>query len=385
MSRNETAPPVRGWQPRTVARRELDPRLARDSVEAAATAIGSGGMAMILDEASGDGGLVIAASAVDSNSLGFMAAQPGAWIGVALSSERCEKLGLGVVDGDGSPFLPTVDASTCDGPGITLDARVRTIHTLADPASSIGDVRSPGHVQPLFAKRWGVLERPRHTEAAVDLMKLAGLPSVAVVCGFPASGTAGSNQDRLAEFCARHDLGTVTIAELAAYRWRTETLVERVAIARMPTRFGEFAAVGYQSLLDDSHQVALVKGEVQGSEEVPLWVRFECLAGCVFGSKQCDCGDSLSTGLAALGHLVSGVLLYLPAAIRDTESFVVSFQPHRGPDLGKFESHLPVVTQILTDLGVRSVGLPDGLRGAASRLERAGIRVSPAPPAHSPA
>ncbi len=180
-----------------------------------------------------------------------------------------------------------------------------------DPHSRPEDLVQPGHVFPLKAKDGGVLERTGQTEAAVDLARLAGLIPAGVICEVMNEDGTMARVPDLADYCAKHDLKMVTVADLIAYRRRTEKLVERIVSTKLPTKFGEFSAVGYRSLIDDKHHVAMVKGEVAGSEDVLVRVHSECLTGDVFHSLRCDCGEQLEAALATIEQEGKGVLLYL--------------------------------------------------------------------------
>ena len=169
----------------------------------------------------------------------------------------------------------------------------------------------PGHVFPLKAKDGGVLERTGQTEAAVDLARLAGLNPAGVICEIMNEDGTMARVPDLVPYCERHGLKMVTVADLIAYRRRTERLVERIVATKLPTKFGEFSAVGYRSLVDDKHHVAMVKGEVSGAEDVLVRVHSECLTGDVFHSLRCDCGEQLEAALATIEQEGRGVLLYL--------------------------------------------------------------------------
>ncbi|HKH22113.1 MAG TPA: GTP cyclohydrolase II, partial [Solirubrobacterales bacterium] len=169
----------------------------------------------------------------------------------------------------------------------------------------------PGHVFPLKAKDGGVLERTGQTEAAVDLARLAGLIPAGVICEVMNEDGTMARVPDLVDYCARHDLKMITVADLIAYRRRTEKLVERIVSTTLPTAFGEFTAVGYRSLIDEKHHVAMVKGEVAGEDDVLVRVHSECLTGDVFHSLRCDCGEQLEAALAMIEREGKGVLLYL--------------------------------------------------------------------------
>jgi 3,4-dihydroxy 2-butanone 4-phosphate synthase/GTP cyclohydrolase II len=180
-----------------------------------------------------------------------------------------------------------------------------------DPHTRPEDLVQPGHVFPLKAKAGGVLERTGQTEAAVDLARLAGLIPAGVICEIMNEDGTMARVPDLIPYCESHGLKMITVADLIAYRRQTEKLVERVVATRLPTAFGEFAAVGYRSLIDDKHHVAMVKGDVAGAEDVLVRVHSECLTGDVFHSLRCDCGDQLAAALSMIEREGTGVLLYL--------------------------------------------------------------------------
>ena len=195
--------------------------------------------------------------------------------------------------------------------GISAADRARTIQVAIDPDSTPRDLVQPGHVFPLKSKPGGVLERTGQTEAAVDLARLAGLNPSGVICEIMNEDGTMARVDDLVPYCERHGLKMITVADLIAYRRKHDRLVERVVSTSLPTAFGEFAAVGYRSLVDEKHHVAMVKGDVSGADDVLVRVHSECLTGDVFHSLRCDCGDQLASALAMIEQEGRGVLLYL--------------------------------------------------------------------------
>jgi 3,4-dihydroxy 2-butanone 4-phosphate synthase/GTP cyclohydrolase II len=208
-------------------------------------------------------------------------------------------------------FTVSIEAAEGVTTGISAHDRARTVQVAIDPGSGPADLRQPGHIFPLKAKQGGVLERTGHTEASVDLARLAGLIPAGVICEIMNEDGTMARVPDLAPYCERHRLKMITVADLIAYRRRTEKLVERVVATQLPTAFGEFSAVGYRSLVDDKHHVAMVKGEVAGREDVLVRVHSECLTGDVFHSLRCDCGEQLASALAMIEREGLGVLLYL--------------------------------------------------------------------------
>jgi 3,4-dihydroxy 2-butanone 4-phosphate synthase / GTP cyclohydrolase II len=286
------------------------------SIEEALEDIASGRMVVVVDDEDreNEGDLVIAAQFVTPDVINFMTRQAGGWICLALTPERCDELGLELMAAKNdtahqTPFTVTIEAREGVTTGISVHDQAHTIQTAISGGPE--DIVKPGHVHPLKAKRGGVLERTGHTEAAVDLARLAGLSPAGVICEIQNEDGSMARVNDLAAYCHKHGLKMVTIADLIAYRRRHDKLVERVVDTVLPTGFGDFVAVGYRSLVDDKHHVALVKGEVAGREDVLVRVHSECLTGDVFHSLRCDCGEQLESALAMIEREGQGVLLYL--------------------------------------------------------------------------
>jgi 3,4-dihydroxy 2-butanone 4-phosphate synthase / GTP cyclohydrolase II len=263
-----------------------------------------------------EGDLTIAAEFITPDAINFMAKEGRGLICLALSPERCDELGLNLMalkneSGFGTAFTVSIEAREGVTTGISAADRARTIQVAVDPESSPRDLVQPGHIFPLKAKPGGVLERTGQTEAAVDLGRLAGLAPAGVICEIMNEDGTMARVHDLAKYAKKHDLKMITVAQLIEYRRRHDKLVERVAEAKMPTEFGEYNVVGYRSLLDGSHHVALVKGDVAGAENVLVRVHSECLTGDVFHSLRCDCGNQLHLALGMIEREGIGVLLYL--------------------------------------------------------------------------
>jgi 3,4-dihydroxy 2-butanone 4-phosphate synthase/GTP cyclohydrolase II len=245
-----------------------------------------------------------------------MAKEGRGLICLALTAARCDQLGLDLMAAKNesafeTAFTVSIEARTGVSTGISVADRARTIQVAIDPGSSPRDVVQPGHVFPLKARDGGVLERVGQTEAAVDLARLAGLIPAGVVCEIMNDDGTMARVGDLEPYCRRHGLKMVTVADLVAYRRRHDKLVERVVSTGLPTTFGEFVAVGYRSLVDNKHHVALVKGSVDGASDVLVRVHSECLTGDVFHSLRCDCGEQLESALSMIEQEGRGVLLYL--------------------------------------------------------------------------
>ncbi|HJU47636.1 MAG TPA: bifunctional 3,4-dihydroxy-2-butanone-4-phosphate synthase/GTP cyclohydrolase II [Gaiellaceae bacterium] len=263
-----------------------------------------------------EGDLTIAAQFVTPDAVNFMATHGRGLICLCLTPERCEELGLRqMTDQNETPFNTafTVSIEARDGvsTGISAADRAHTIAVAIDSSSGPRDLVHPGHVFPLRARPGGVLQRSGQTEAAVDLARLAGLTPAGVVCEIMNEDGTMARVPDLVEYCARHGLKMVTVADLIEYRRRTERLVERVVSVQLPTEFGRFQAVAYREVLTGKQHVALVKGDVAGRDDVLVRVHSECLTGDVFHSMRCDCGEQLVHALQRIEREGRGVLLYL--------------------------------------------------------------------------
>ena len=288
------------------------------TIEEAIEDIRQGKMVVVCDDEDreNEGDLTMAAQFVTPEAINFMAKEGRGLICLSLTPERCDELGLNLMAAKNessfeTPFTVSIEARTGVSTGISAADRARTIQVAIDPKTSPRELVQPGHVFPLKARPGGTLERVGQTEAAVDLARMAGLIPAGVICEVMNDDGTMARVPDLATYCVRHGLKMITVADLVAYRRRTEKLVERVVSTRLPTAFGDFVAVGYRSMLDGKHHVALVKGDVAGADEVLVRVHSECLTGDVFHSLRCDCGEQLESALTMIESEGKGVLLYL--------------------------------------------------------------------------
>ena len=288
------------------------------TIEEAIEDIRSGRFVVVVDDADreNEGDLTIAAQFVTPEAITFMATQGRGLICLCLTPERCDELELRpMTDHNEAPlntaFTVSIEAREGVSTGISAHDRARTIQVAIDPGSVAHDLVQPGHVFPLRAKQGGVLERAGQTEAAVDLARLAGLIPSGVVCEIMNDDGTMARVPDLTVFSERHELKMVTVADLIEYRRRREKLVERAVSVRLPTEFGEFRAVAYRELLTEKQHVALVKGDIEGAENVLVRVHSECLTGDVFHSLLCDCGEQLENALARIAEEERGVVLYM--------------------------------------------------------------------------
>jgi 3,4-dihydroxy 2-butanone 4-phosphate synthase / GTP cyclohydrolase II len=365
------------------------------TVEEAIEEIRAGHMVVVCDDEDreNEGDLTMAAQFATPEAINFMAKEGRGLICLALTPTRCDELGLDLMAAKNeSPFETafTVSVEARDGvtTGISAADRARTIQVAIDPQAAPRDLVQPGHVFPLKSKPGGVLERTGQTEAAVDLARLAGLNPAGVICEVMNDDGTMARVPDLERYCERHGLKMITVADLIAYRRRHDKLVERVVTTRLPTAFGEFEVVGYRSLVDDKHHVAMVKGEVDGQKDVLVRVHSECLTGDVFHSLRCDCGEQLESALAMIENEGQGVLLYLAQEGRGI-GLLNKLKAYNLQDKGldtvdaNLELGLPVDlrdygigAQILSDLGLSSIRIltnnPKKIRG----LEGYGLSVT---------
>ncbi|MGN6258973.1 MAG: bifunctional 3,4-dihydroxy-2-butanone-4-phosphate synthase/GTP cyclohydrolase II [Solirubrobacterales bacterium] len=288
------------------------------TIEEAIEEIRAGRMVVVCDDENreNEGDLTMAAQFATPEAINFMAKEGRGLICLSLTSERCDALGLNLMAAKNeaplqTAFTVSVEAREGVTTGISAHDRAHTIQVAIDPGAMPHDLVQPGHVFPLRAKDGGVLERAGQTEASVDLARLAGLHPSGVICEIMNDDGTMARVPDLVPYCEKHGLKMITVADLIAYRRRTEKLVERVVDTALPTAFGDFTAVGYRSLVDDKHHVAMVKGEVDGAEDVLVRVHSECLTGDVFHSMRCDCGEQLEAALSMIEREGRGVLLYL--------------------------------------------------------------------------
>jgi 3,4-dihydroxy 2-butanone 4-phosphate synthase/GTP cyclohydrolase II len=288
------------------------------TVEEALEDLRRGRMVVVCDDENreNEGDLTLAAQFATPEAINFMAKEGRGLICLALTPERCDELALDLMAAKNeaplqTAFTVSVEARHGVTTGISAADRAHTIQVAIDPHTKPEDLVQPGHVFPLKAKAGGVLERAGQTEAGVDLARLAGLIPAAVICEVMNEDGTMARVPDLVPYCERHGLKIITVADLIAYRRRTERLIERVVATRLPTAFGEFNAVGYRSLVDDKHHLAMVKGDVSGEPDVLVRVHSECLTGDVFHSLRCDCGEQLGAALAMIEREGKGVLLYL--------------------------------------------------------------------------
>jgi len=366
------------------------------SVEDAVAGIARGEMVLVVDDEDreNEGDLIIAAEKATPDQIAFMVRHTSGLICLPMTGDRLDELGLPLMvmentDSHKTAFTVSIDYAADTTTGISAADRAATIRAAVDRSKRAADFHRPGHVFPLRYQPGGVLVRPGHTEAAVDLATLAGLLPAGVLCEVVNDDGSMARGDRLHDFAAEHEIPVITIADLVAYRWRTEALVSRESEATIPTEYGDFIAVGYRSVDTGSEHIALVLGDIAGKEDVLTRVHSICLTGDVFGSQRCDCGVQLRESMRLISDEGRGVIVYNPthegrgiglveklAAYRLQEGGMDTVEANRQsghpPDL----RHYGVDAQILHDLKVASVRLLTNNPEKIDQLVTFGIEVS---------
>ncbi|MFF5294804.1 bifunctional 3,4-dihydroxy-2-butanone-4-phosphate synthase/GTP cyclohydrolase II [Paractinoplanes globisporus] len=367
-----------------------------EDVERAIADIAAGRPVIVVDDEDreNEGDLIFAAEKATPELVAFMVRYTSGYICAPITEAEADRLDLPPMfhtnqDRRGTAYAVTVDASEGVSTGISAADRARTLRLLSSPETRPTDLSRPGHVVPLRAKAGGVLRRPGHTEAAIDLAVLAGLRPAGVLCEMVNDDGTMQRRPDLERFAKEHDLALITIADLVAYRRLHEKQVERVVETRLPTEHGEFTAVGYRALVDDGEHVALVFGEIGDGEDVLVRVHSECLTGDVFGSKRCDCGPQLDAALQRVAEAGRGVVLYMRGHEGRGIGLLHKLQAYQLQDRGfdtvdaNLELGLPADArdygtgaQILYDLGVRSMRLLTNNPAKRAGLEGYGLTVT---------
>ncbi len=372
------------------------PKVRLDSVEDAIAAIAAGKAVVVVDDEDreNEGDLIFAASRSTPELMAFTIRYSSGVICVPVTAPTLDRLGIPLMTPHNrermrTAYTVSVDARDGISTGISAADRSHTVRTLIDSATEAFELVQPGHVFPLRYAEGGVLVRPGHTEAAVDLARLAGLEPAGVISEIVNDDGTMKRGRELREFADAHGLLMISIDDLIHYRRRHETHVERVAQTRLPTAHGSFTAYGYRITIDDSEHIALVHGDIGDGVDVLTRVHSECLTGDVFGSRRCDCGQQLDEALARVVAEGRGVVVYLRGHEGRGIGLVAKLQAYQLQDGGRDTvdanldlglpadaRHYGAATQILRDLGVRSVRLLTNNPAKATSLEEYGVPVT---------
>ena len=365
-------------------------------VESAIEDIRAGRMLVVVDDEDreNEGDLTLAAEKVTPEAINFMAREGRGLVCLAMTEERLEHLRISPMTAEntsnyGTAFCESIDAREGVTTGISAYDRARTVEVAINPATRPPDLARPGHVFPLRARKGGVLVRAGQTEASVDLARLAGMVPAGIICEIMKDDGSMARVPDLIEFCRRHELKLLTVAELIRYRMQHERYIQRVGEALLPTPFGEFRMIAYESQVDGGEsQVALVKGDIESAGDAPVLVRMHshCLVGDVFGATWCECHQVIARSLEMIAGEGRGALIYLHQSSRGFsvenigERRMLSFHRDvRLPALPESERRtqreIGIGAQILSDLGLKRIRLLTNHPRRVAGLEGFGIEI----------
>ncbi len=372
--------------------------MAHASIPQAIEAIGRGQIVVVADDEDreNEGDLIMAAEHATPEAIAFFVRHTSGLICAPITAERAHELDLPLMvavnntESMRTAFTVTVDLRHGTTTGISAADRARTIRGLVEPTTRPTDLSRPGHVAPLIAREGGVLKRAGHTEAAVDLARLAGLAPAGVLCELvTADGSEMQRMPDLERFADEHGLLLITIADLIRFRRQTEKLVIRLTEATIPTGWGDFTCVPYRSLLDGEVHLAFVRGAVSGEQDVLVRVHSECLTGDIFGSRRCDCGQQLHAAMALIDQEGRGAVIYLRGhegrgigiahkiaayGLQDTGLDTVDANTALGLPVDSRE--YGIGAQILNDLGITTMRLLTNNPAKRGGLEGFGLKVT---------
>ena len=365
-----------------------------DSMEAAIAALRNGELLIVVDEADreNEGDLIIAAEKASPEKINFMIKEGRGLMCLPITQEKARQLKLNPMakntDKYSTPFTVSIDSAKADT-GVSVCDRLETINAIVSDSSTPTDFVRPGHMFPLVSRKGGVLQRAGHTEATVDLFKIAGMKPVGVICEIMNDDGSMARLPDLVKFKEKHSIRMISIAQIIRHRLKNETIIERVASPQLPTKFGTFSAIGYRAKPNNEEYLAIVKGEVSGKKNVLVRVHSGCVTGDVFHSMRCDCNEQLHSSLEMIEKEGKGVLLYISGHEGRGIGLLNKLKAYELQEKGldtvqaNIELGFPndardygVPAMILANLGLTNIRLITNNPEKISALEAYGLKVS---------